>query len=528
MTLRAAALRLALAAIAGGVPLHALETASDTTDITTASVELDGEELFRVRGVSSFDAGTRARLIRERLVGIAGDRGISPDAIRLVDEGRATLIAAGNRPIVTVTDADASLEQIGRAELAAAHRGRLQQAVAAYRQARSPSALRRDAVRALIDTLLFAATMLVMRWLWRAADRVLIRRLQARVQSVEVQSHGLMTAQGLLGALRSVIRGLRLASYVAVVLVFAGSALGRFPWTRSASRDVLHVALDPLRVIGMGLLANLPRLAFLAVLVMTLRVALRLIRLFFESVGRGTVTLRDFEPEWAQPTYKITRTALVALGVVVAYPYIPGSESAAFKGVSLFAGVVLSLGSSTAIANVIAGYMMTYRRAFHLGDRVRIGETLGEVIETRLQVTRLRTPKNEEIIVPNSQILTGLVVNYSSLAASRGLILHTEIGVGYETSWTQVEQMLLAAAARTRGISRDPPPFVLEKALGQFAVTYELNVYSRDARAMLETYAALHRNVLDVFNERDVQIMVPAYEGDPAVRKVAPPYKRPA
>ena len=134
----------------------------------------------------------------------------------------------------------------------------------------------------------------------------------------------------------------------------------------------------------------------------------------------------------------------------------------------------------------------------------------------RLQVTHLRSPKNEEIIVPNSQILGSEVVNYSSLARTRGLILHTEVGIGYETPWRQVEAMLMQAAERTRGLAMDPRPFVLQTKLGDFAITYELNVYCTDVRAMMQLYTALHRNILDVFNEYGVQIMTPAVRTRPA------------
>src|SRR5262249_44206022 len=177
--------------------------------------------------------------------------------------------------------------------------------------------------------------------------------------------------------------------------------------------------------------------------------------------------------------------ALIAFGLIVAYPYIPGSESAAFKGVSVFIGIIFSLGSSTAMANLIAGYMLTYRRAFKIGDRVKIGDVVGEVLEMRLQATHLRSFKNEEVVIPNSQSLGSHVLNYSSLAPANGLILHTEIGIGYETPWRQVEAMLLMAAGRTAGILQDPRPFVLERNLGDFAVTYELNAYCRSANAML-------------------------------------------
>jgi small-conductance mechanosensitive channel len=234
------------------------------------------------------------------------------------------------------------------------------------------------------------------------------------------------------------------------------------------------------------------------------------------------VALSGFDPEWAKPTFKIVRLVVIAFAVVVAYPYIPGSSTAAFKGVSIFAGVMLSLGSSSIISNLLAGFTMTYRRAFRVGDRIRIGDVVGEVSDIRLQVTHLRTPKNEEVVVPNSMILGSEVTNFSALARSRGLILHTTVGIGYETPWRQVEAMLLLAAERTPGLLREPEPFVLQTALGDFCVTYELNVYCDEPGRLPFLYDGLHRSILDVFNEYGVQIMTPAYEGDPEQPKLVP------
>ncbi len=216
------------------------------------------------------------------------------------------------------------------------------------------------------------------------------------------------------------------------------------------------------------------------------------------------------------------RMLVVVFAIVVAYPYIPGSESGAFKGVSLFIGIIFSLGSSSFISNFIAGYSMTYRRAFRLGDRVKIGDQIGDVEQIRLLVTHLRTIKNEEVVVPNSTILGNEVVNYSSLARNPGLILHTTVGIRYDVPWRQVEAMLLEAAARTPGLRGVPAPFVLKKELRDFYVSYEINVYCDTPRKMDSLYTELHGNILDVFNEYGIQIMVPAYEGDPEQSKVVP------
>jgi small-conductance mechanosensitive channel len=208
--------------------------------------------------------------------------------------------------------------------------------------------------------------------------------------------------------------------------------------------------------------------------------------------------------------------------MIVAYPYIPGSSSDAFKGVSIFLGVIFSLGSSSVLTNIIAGYTITYRRAFKIGDRIKIDDHIGEVVDRSVLVTRLRSLKNEEIVIPNSTILNSNITNYSTEAKTNGLILHTTVGIGYEVPWRQVEAMLLLAAERTKGIRGEPKPFILQQALGDFAITYELNVYIDDAREMMKLYSALHRNILDVFNEYNVQIMTPNYEQDTPQPKTVP------
>jgi small-conductance mechanosensitive channel len=283
--------------------------------------------------------------------------------------------------------------------------------------------------------------------------------------------------------------------------------------------------MKPVLIIGKGILKHIPNLLFIAVLIFVTRYFLKFMNLFFAGIEHRTLTIAGFDPDWARPTYKIARLLVVVFAVIVAYPYIPGSESPAFKGISLFIGVVFSLGSSSAISNIIAGYMMTYRRAFKVGDRVKIDEYTGDVTEIRLQVTHLRTVKNEEVIVPNSAILAGHVVNFSSFAREKGLILHTTVGIGYQVPWRQVRAMLLKAAEQTANILREPQPFVFQKSLGEFAVTYELNVYVDDPHGMAQIYSELHRNILDAFNEYGVQIMTPSYEGDPDQPKVVPKEK---
>jgi small-conductance mechanosensitive channel len=217
--------------------------------------------------------------------------------------------------------------------------------------------------------------------------------------------------------------------------------------------------------------------------------------------------------------------------VVIAYPYIPGSDSLAFKGVSVFVGVLLSLGSSSYMANLLAGLSMTYRGTFREGDRIRVGETVGIVVEIKVMITRVRTPKNEIVVIPNSKILNTDVINYSQLAKTRGLLLHTTVSIGYDTPWRQVKAMLIEAARSTQGLNQEPEPFVLQTSLGDFAADFEVNAYCSDVSNLQQIYSDLHDNIQDIFNKYGVQIMSPAYVADPESAKVVPPehwYAEPA
>lgn len=498
------------------------QTDVDASEIERAAVMLDGRVLFKVRGIPAFPAEERAAAISERIRSVAADESVAVDSLQIFDLEDRTRISAGDRLVVGFTDADTAAEGVSRQLIAERALIKIRGAISSYRHDRSPRVLLINTLYLLVATVLLVVLLLAIRFAFRRLDGLIQRRLKARLEALEAKSQHMVQAQLLWKALQGLLKGLKVSAVLVLVYVYLHSVLGLYPWTRPFAARLLTLILDPLQAMGLGLLKSMPGLIFVAVMVLVTRYVLRVMRLFFQSIESGTVTLASFDREWAMPSYRITRLLIIAFAVVVAYPYIPGSSSEAFKGISIFLGVVFSLGSTSVIANMMAGYTMIYRRAFKVGDRISIDNVTGDVTERRLMVTHLRTVKNEEIVVPNSTIINSNIVNFSTLAASRGLILHTTVGIGYETPWRQVEAMLLLAAGRTAGLLEEPAPFVLQKSLGDFAVNYELNAYSDDPHAMARLYTAMHRNILDVFNEHGVQIMTPAYEGDPEIPKVVP------
>jgi small-conductance mechanosensitive channel len=502
-------------------PAQAIQPAQ----IRSAPVIIDGKQLFVLRGLSAFPAEQRAALVRERIIALAQDESYDPNDLTVVEKEDHLEFMANEERVFAIFEGDAQFENVSLPLLATIYRQRIIVAVNQYREDRSSPVLIQGGLYTLGVTALLIALLWVTQRLFRWLLNWSQQHVQRGVEELASKSHQLIQAGPVWSVITGLLRLVRTVIYLMLAYFYLNTVLGLFPWTRPVARILFKLILDPLASLWIGFMGSLPSLAFLVVLWFVVRYLLRLIRAFFSAVERGRIQMESFDREWAMPTYKIVRLAVIAFALVIAYPYIPGSDSMAFKGVSVFAGVLLSLGSSSFIANSIAGLSMTYRAAFREGDRIRVGDVVGTVEEIKLMVTRVRTPKNEYVVMPNSNILNTDVVNYTQMARKDGLILHTEVGIGYDTPWRQVEAMLKMAADRTGAVLKDPPPFVLQKSLGDFAVIYELNAYTRDEMRMPQTYSALHANIQDVFNEHGVQIMSPAYETDPDAPKIVPPDK---
>jgi small-conductance mechanosensitive channel len=346
--------------------------------------------------------------------------------------------------------------------------------------------------------------------------------VRAHVRQVQVRSRELVRADWALHVVTGVCGPLRLIIVCGIVILYLNLVLSLFPWTRPFSLQILNYILVPLNVMADGFWNQVPSLLFIGVLSVVTYYLLRLTRFLFSEIEREKVTIAGFDPEWSRPTFNIVRVLVIACALIVAFPYIPGSGSLAFQGVSVFLGILLSLGSSAAVANMVAGILLTYMRAFKVGDVVSIGEASGVVTSVSVLVTHVRTFKKEEITIPNSMVLNTHVTNYSKAGREDGLILHASVSIGYNTPWRQVEALLLLAAERTPGLLSEPAPFVLQKKLDDFFVHYELNASTSDPQRMARTYSELHANIQDAFNEYGVQIMSPHYETDRDVPTFVP------
>lgn len=484
-------------------------------------VTFRGDTLFRLYGtIGPFTAEERARAVERRVRVVADDPLLTADEIVVSDTLGAVDIRLDTLVLMTVTERDAAEAGMTRRELADQYAERIQQAVRSRQSAANLRTILIGAALTLLTLAAFVAILLLLNrgfpLLYRFIERGRGRWIRSlRLQRLEVLSAGQATQALLFGA-----RILRITAFVFVVYLFLPIVFSFFPWTRGIANTIVDWTLTPLAGVWSAFIDYLPNLFTVAVIVVVFYYLLKVVRFLFTGLKLGTLTLPGFHRDWAMPTYKIVRFLVIVFAAVVIFPYLPGSQTPAFRGISIFLGVLVSFGSSGAIANVVAGTVMTYMRPFQIGDRVRIADTEGDVIERTLLVTRVRTPKHVEITIPNAMVLASHIINYSAAAAEGGVILHTTITIGYDTPWRQVHQLLLAAAARTEGLLETPPPFVLQTALNDFYVSYQLNAYTDEPSAMAALYSEMHANIQDEFQQAGVQIMSPNYVADTEKPKI--------
>jgi len=477
-----------------------------------AAIEVDGRPVLAVYArVGGFTPAERADAIQQRIVSVGKRRSIPIESIHAENRGSWSEILAGNERIMGLTDVDAVGANRARVELATEYTEVIRQVVKEYREEHTLKRLIWGTVYALLATIV---CFLLIRFLFWARQK-LRSRLEARLNLAEanstVPSLGMRIGQYLGQPLLALSRIAFWAIVLAVTQAYITVILRFFPATRYTSYQVTNWLFSELSAFGKTVIAYTPNLILLAFICIITSYLIKINRYIFGELRDGKMKIRGFYPDWADPTAKLVRVLILAASVIVAFPYLPGSQSPAFKGISVFVGVLLSFGSTSAVAHAIAGTILTYMRAFQIGDFVRIGSDVGEVVEKTLLVTRICTQKNEVVTIPNGTVLGGVVVNYSAEARKSGVIFHTVVTIGYSAPWRQVHQLLVSAALQTQDILHEPSPFVLQTALNDFYVSYELNAYTAKPTKMLDIYSVLHQNIQDKFNEAGVEINSPHY-----------------
>ncbi|MCA2958821.1 MAG: mechanosensitive ion channel family protein [Silvanigrellales bacterium] len=477
-----------------------------------APIVFSGQTLLCLEhGQGSLSAADRAAVVESRLQRVALQQNFDDDAFEFSQGAEGLAVVLGDAVLLHVTEQDAASHGAPAKAVAEEFVAKLRGSLRDKRRMENPRELLLAGVYTLATLLAFLglvyALSLFAPRLHRRIDTLHARHFRSlRIQSIELLSANRMAA-----ALHWLVKTARLALLLVLFYLFVPLVLSYFPWTASWAPKLVEYATSPLKELFRVTVEYVPNLFFVIVVAVVASFVLRGVKFLFNEVDKGNVRFEGFHREWASPTYKLVRVVVIAFAFVMAFPYLPGSSSPAFQGVSVFLGLLLSFGSSSAISNMVAGIVITYMRPFKVGDRVKIADTVGDVAEKNLLVTRIRSIKNVDITIPNAAVLGSHIVNFSSHAHTTGLILNTSITIGYSVPWRQVHELLIEAALKTPHIMQSPTPFVFQRALNDFHVSYEINASTRAPGDMELTYSLLHQNIQEAFHSAGVEIMSPHY-----------------
>lgn len=331
------------------------------------------------------------------------------------------------------------------------------------------------------------------------------------LKSLSYKNYTFLTDEQEMKIILFIAKVLRWFVYIVLVYISLPILFSIFPFSRDWADALFHLVWSPLKGVFVSVWNYLPNLFSILVIYFVMKYFIRFVQYIFTEIQSEKLVLSGFHADWAMPTFSIVKFLLYAFTFVLIFPLLPGSDSNIFKGVSVFIGILFSLGSSSAIANMVAGLVITYMRPFKIGDRIKISDVTGDVLEKTLLVTRIKTVKNEIITIPNAFVLSGNTTNYSSEAAKNGLIIHTTVTIGYDVPWRKMHEALINAALRTDMILKEPKPFVLQTSLEDFYVAYQINAYTREAGKQAFVYSQLHQNIQDCCNEAGIEILSPHY-----------------
>ena len=467
------------------------------------------DTLFYIRtGIAPFSAHERATAISERIRAASKVyKSFHYDSLVLFLDGGIYEIAYGRIILMTISEEDARLNGKSQTMLAREYKEIIETAI--WKRSKD-TRLTTILLRVLMILVIIASQYLLLKlvnYLFRKIF-IKIKHLKGTViKTIKIKNYTLMDEEKTIAFILLLTNALRYIVIFVILYLSIPLAFSVFPATQKLSNVLFGYVFDPLKEIFLGIIGYFPKLITIIITVIVFRYLIRGLRFMAEEIDKKRLTLTGFYSDWAYPTYHIVKTLLYAFLLVVIWDYLPFSNSPIFQGVSVFIGVIFTLGSTSVIGNVISGLVLTYMRPFKIGDRIKIGEIVGNVVEKTPLVTRIRTPKNEEVTIPNSNIMTAQTFNYSESARTWGLILHTTIGMGYETPWRKIHELLIDAAKRTPDTMKEPKPFILQTALDDYFVEYQLNVYISDADKMALIYSNLHQNIQDVFNEAGIDLL---------------------
>jgi len=485
--------------------------APENTRIEAAPVTPFHMPIFSIYAkMGPFTPAERAERLEHIIQQLSDDIHFSPDRMEIVDDGATLDIVYNHIVIMSVIDGDAEYFQKSKKEVAEYYKENIARAIDQYKRDNALMTILTETGMVLLILAVFFFALRYINLLFRFLRRKTVLLRGTFIKDIRIKSYIALNEDRCIVLALLFLRILKYAAMLAVLYFSVTLSFGIFPVTRGLASKLLDYALTPFSNIVFGVIGYLPKAVAIAMIVTIFLYLAKGIKYFAVEIEKEKLVIKGFYPDWAMPTCNIIRTLLYVFMFIVIFQYLPYSDSRIFQGVSVFIGILISLGSTALIGNLVSGLVLTYMRPFRSGDFIKIGDVIGTVREKTPFAIRVLTTKNEEVTIPNSNIMSGFTTNYSQTARENSLILHTVVTFGYDTPWRQVHELLLTAAARTQHVLEDPAPFILQRALDNFFAEYQINVYVAEEKLMPKIYSDLYENIQDAFKEAGLDITCPA------------------
>lgn len=462
--------------------------------------------------LGTLTAAERAEITTRKIEDMSSLFFPSIDTLTIIQDGSTIEIMFKDKVVTTISQSDAMWEDKDAMVIAKEVSERAHKAIAKHKDLTSiTTILKQIGLSILVIVICFLLVKFINNLFRNKIRRFFLSKIGTWFKGWNIRDYQLMDAKRQVRFILFIIRTLRWTTSAFLIYIALPILFSIFPFTQRLASTLFGWVTKPITAIFTAIFDYLPDLFVILVIGTTMRYVVRGVKYLMNEIAIGNLKITGFYPDWARATYNIVRFLLYAFSFVMMFPYLPYSDSDIFKGVSVFVGIIFSLGSSSAISNIVAGMVITYMRPFRIGDHIKIGDVTGDVLEKTPFVTRIKTHKQEVVTIPNSNVLSAQVVNYSTSAQEAGVIFHVTITIGYDVPWRNVHAMMTEAADRSEFILKDPAPFVLQTSLDDFYVSYQLCAYSKNPEKQATIYSQLNQNIQDVFNEKDVEIMSPHY-----------------
>ncbi|MDJ0508892.1 MAG: mechanosensitive ion channel family protein [Crocosphaera sp.] len=487
---------------------------SSQEEVKEAPVLVDGKEIFTIKSkLGELSPEDRAKETTNKLKKVAEDDNIFPDSIKVVNLKELELIQTDDIVIAVFGEEDAEIENLPLSQLVIERVDQIKQAIIDYRELRKKSSIIRGIIKTIIATIIAIISLFLLNKVLPNIFNKIRRWQRERLESVEFQGLQFISGREVAKVISFLFTLTRVFLVFLVFYIYLPLVLNSFPGTKPFGIKLQSYFWSSINLVFSGILTYLPNVFIIAIIVIIAYYSIRFARLFFSAIGRERITINGFYPEWAEPTYNLVVFLIIALAGVLIFPYLPASNSAGFQGISIFAGALFTLGSTAIVGNIVSGIVLIYTRSFQLGDVINANEKTGRVVEKSMLTTRILTPDNEVITIPNATLLASDITNYTASIRDQQqpLVLKTTVTLGYDVPWRKVHETLINAAKDSEGILQDPEPFVLQTSLDDFYVAYTLKAFTNSPEQMGFIYSKLHQSIQDKCNEADIEILSPHY-----------------